>query len=390
MSDQVDKIKQLAEMLNVPEPLARQALEQHGWDLNDSLDHLTNQSIAPSESSPKPAPSASSGSRTPVGQGSSFSSSRRFATLSDLANSNASPSRNSHDEDEDEKDWFTGGEKSALAVHKPPKNRQDALKSGNKLVDDIIRRSQQQAERGHESDESEDEQDQTPAFSGTGYRLGAPGEAVIPAPGTSNSNRPLPRVTRRLTFWRDGFSVEDGPLYRYDDPNNLPFLQAIEQGRAPMSILNVQIGQGVDVHVSRKLDEDYKKPKVVGGFHGSGQRLGSPALGGVTSNSASKNTTPEPSVTKKTEPSEESKALQEPENADTTIQIQVLDGTRHRRRFVSSGPVQQIYDFVDSVFDSNNRDYCLQTTFPMKKLDNKELTIKEAGVGGAVVVQRWV
>jgi UBX domain-containing protein 1 len=23
---------------------------------------------------------------------------------------------------------------------------------------------------------------------------------------------------RRLTFWRDGFIVEDGPLMRYDDP----------------------------------------------------------------------------------------------------------------------------------------------------------------------------
>ena len=39
-----------------------------------------------------------------------------------------------------------------------------------------------------------------------------------------------PPTIRHLTFWRDGFSVEDGPLMRYDDPNNAQILEEIKSG----------------------------------------------------------------------------------------------------------------------------------------------------------------
>jgi UBX domain-containing protein 1 len=35
---------------------------------------------------------------------------------------------------------------------------------------------------------------------------------------------------RNLTFWKDGFSIEDGPLMRYDDPENKEVLEAIRSG----------------------------------------------------------------------------------------------------------------------------------------------------------------
>ena len=35
---------------------------------------------------------------------------------------------------------------------------------------------------------------------------------------------------RHLTFWRDGFSVEDGELLRYDDPANAQLLSEINAG----------------------------------------------------------------------------------------------------------------------------------------------------------------
>ncbi|KAF8139461.1 hypothetical protein K438DRAFT_1985915 [Mycena galopus ATCC 62051] len=49
---------------------------------------------------------------------------------------------------------------------------------------------------------------------------------------------------RRLTFWRDGFTVEDGPLMRYDDPADTDVLAAIHAGHAPPSILNPFSGSG--------------------------------------------------------------------------------------------------------------------------------------------------
>ena len=35
---------------------------------------------------------------------------------------------------------------------------------------------------------------------------------------------------RHLTFWRDGFSVEDGDLRRYDDPAQAQILSEINAG----------------------------------------------------------------------------------------------------------------------------------------------------------------
>jgi UBX domain-containing protein 1 len=35
---------------------------------------------------------------------------------------------------------------------------------------------------------------------------------------------------RNLTFWKDGFSIEDGPLMTYDDPYNKEILEAIKSG----------------------------------------------------------------------------------------------------------------------------------------------------------------
>lgn len=35
---------------------------------------------------------------------------------------------------------------------------------------------------------------------------------------------------RRLTFWKDGFSIEDGPLFAYDAPGSQQMLQAIDSG----------------------------------------------------------------------------------------------------------------------------------------------------------------
>ncbi len=35
---------------------------------------------------------------------------------------------------------------------------------------------------------------------------------------------------RHLTFWKDGFSIEDGPLMRYDEPGNKEILEAIKSG----------------------------------------------------------------------------------------------------------------------------------------------------------------
>ncbi|KAJ7616926.1 SEP domain-containing protein, partial [Mycena polygramma] len=81
-----------------------------------------------------------------------------------------------------------------------------------------------------------------------------------------------------LTFWRQGFTVEGGPLMRYDDPQHADVLAAIHSGRhAPPSIPNVRPGQRVDVQVTKRTEEDWVPPKAKP-FSGAGDRLGAPLV----------------------------------------------------------------------------------------------------------------
>lgn len=57
------------------------------------------------------------------------------------------------------------------------------------------------------------------SFTGTARLLS--GESLSAAP-----QRPE-NVMHNITFWRNGFTVDDGPLRRLDDPANASFLQVI-------------------------------------------------------------------------------------------------------------------------------------------------------------------
>jgi UBX domain-containing protein 1 len=246
--------------------------------------------------------------------------------------------------------------------------------------------------RGGSSQRASDEVEPGPSrprFSGTGRTLGSDESPSIEIPDPAAPRAPptVPTVTRTLTFWRDGFSVEDGPLMRYDDPANQEVLRAIQNGRAPLSLMNVEPGQPADVNVFRRLEEDYVQPKKKHApFSGQGNRLGSPTPGGESSTStaapivapAARTAAPAPSV-----------------NVDaslptTTLQIRLGDGTRLVSRFNHTHTVGDLYGFVNSSsLESRSRNYILQTTFPNKELSNQEQTIKEAGLVNAVVVQKW-
>ncbi len=82
-----------------------------------------------------------------------------------------------------------------------------------------------------------------------------------------------------LHLWSDGFSIDDGDLIRFDDPDHLSDLQMIRQGRAPLHLMNVRYDQPVDVKLQQH-NEDYRPlPKVYKPFGGEGRRLGSPVPG---------------------------------------------------------------------------------------------------------------
>ena len=189
-----------------------------------------------------------------------------------------------------------------------------------------------------------------------------------------------------LHLWRDGFSIDDGPLCRYDDPQHASTLEMINRGRAPLDILNVERGQEVDLSVNPRKDEDYTPPKTMfKPFSGSGQRLGSPAPGVASSLIGS--TAPQPSSAQPTEVAID-------ESAPTLrLQIRLADGTNLRTRFNNTHTLNDVYHFVNaSNPGSSSRPYVLMTTFPNKDHpgSNTALSeVKELSRGGNIV-QKWL
>lgn len=212
---------------------------------------------------------------------------------------------------------------------------------------------------------------------------------VIEPPSVPQIPRRPPQVARVLHFWNDGFSVDDGELYRSDDPRNQALLEQIRGGSAPLSVLDVQPGQPVDVNLEQH-DSNYVKPKKkYKPFEGQGNRLGSPTPGpalespAVTTGPTSTNISPNTSA-----PTVDLDQSQ----PTLSLQIRLADGTRLSSQFNATHTIGDVYRFVTSSNTSNQtRSWVLMTTFPSKELTDKSQVLGEMGEfkRGGVIVQKW-
>ena len=198
-------------------------------------------------------------------------------------------------------------------------------------------------------------------------------------------------VERRLHFWEDGFSVDDGPLYRTDDPANAEILAMIRQGRAPLHIMNVEHTQEVDVKLEQHAEKYVAPTKKYKPFSGGGQRLGSPTPGlGPSSTPFS---APVTNTTSSTSAEPAPPAVDVNESQPTvSLQVRLGDGTRLVSRFNTTHTIGDIYDFVNaSSPSSQGRPWVLMTTFPSKELQDKAQVVGDMPEfkRGGVVVQKW-
>ncbi|KAJ5495244.1 UBX domain-containing protein 1 [Penicillium diatomitis] len=320
----------------------------------------------PVSASSSAAPQASSSSRRSAPK-------KKFATLGDFAT--ASGGDSSSEDGSEDQDFFAGGEKSGLAVQNP---------------DDLKRKILEKARRA-QPPSSDEPQSRPSYFTGTARTLGgddAPSR-VIEAPSEPQSQRPQ-RVHRTLHFWADGFSVDDGELYRTDDPRNAEILEGIRQGRAPLTIMNVQAGQEVDVEL-KQHEEKYVKPKPkYKPFSGVGQRLGSPTPG-------VQSTQPPAATSAAATPSQASasevvKPQVDESQPTVTLQIRLGDGTRLSSRFNTTATIGDVYEFVAAASaDARGRGWVLMTTFPSKELSDRNVALADLPdfKRGGVVVQKW-
>lgn len=302
--------------------------------------------------------------------------------------------RDLNGEDEDDKtntNFFTGGEKSGLQVEDPNERRKRAeaaarggAPSEKSLVEQIFERAKEQMDQPDDRPLARDEgeADAQPHFLGAGFKLGDGTEPSTEVRDPAARRVPS-KVTVEIIFWKQGFTVADGPLHRYDDPANAAVLQELNRGRVPMSLLDVEFGQDVDVSVYKKTEEEWTPPKrKAGGFHGQGQRLGSPVPG--------EEAVREPAAAAVVE-ALAAAAPEAPEgDGDATVQIRFANGRKTSHRFRSSDPVSAVYEFVRGHRDlDRSRAFVLSHAFPVKPIANDDTTVEAAKLKNSVVVQRW-
>lgn len=288
--------------------------------------------------------------------------------------------------EDDETNLFTGGEKSGLQVENP--DNKAKKRTPMNLVEDLLKKAREEANQPDNREPIEEPEE--PKFTGTGYKLGSDEQNVtstkIADPEEDLRHHIPGKVTRTITFWKEGFQVEDGRLYRYDDPENAEYLKQLNQGRAPLSLLNVEMFQDVDVHVIKKLEESYVPPKrAAGGFHGSGHRLGSPVPGEPILVGGE----PEPVKKEETKPEPAKAADSDEVKQGARIQIRLASGGRLVHSFAPTDNVSAIYDYV-TANTTDTREWRLALAFPLQFLDDKkDETISDAGLANSTVVQRW-
>ncbi|KAJ1778923.1 protein phosphatase regulator [Coemansia sp. RSA 2523] len=319
----------------------------------------------------------------------------RIATLSSMVGQG-----NASDEDNDAQEWYTGGERSGMAVQPPPSDQ--AGDEGRSLVDRILRRASEGgpafggppgAGLGSES-----EQTRFSGFTGHGRKLGDTGSAQNADTDQNEHSDSSDELgdgddsniaVRELTFWRNGFSIGDGPLYNIEDPVNRQNLDAILHGRAPLDILNVRPGQRVEMKIAVRRTEDYVPPAAPPAqpFAGQGRRLGAIA----------------PDVESQAAPSAPGafpQSTQAPggkpivlDSSQPTVQVQIrlADGTR---LVVKVNPAHTVGDLRAYVLsqrpEAAQRPFAFKMMMPPKVLDDDNATIKDAGIANAAIVQYFV
>ncbi|KAJ3694907.1 hypothetical protein LUZ60_000284 [Juncus effusus] len=287
-------------------------------------------------------------------------------TLADLNRRPSSP--DGSDDSDNPQEYYTGGEKSGMIV-------QDPTRGGGNSREDIFERARQM---GAMPGPYVAPSSSISSFTGTGRLLS--GEQTAPPPLPAVTERPPERVVHTIIFWNNGFTVDDGPLRRFDDPQNAPFLESIRKQECPLEL--VPSDRRTEVHVNlTRSEEDYVAP--VGPknpFQGVGRTLGGTS-GGSTAEippqdaSSSAGSTPLGLTVDDSLPS-------------TTIQLRLADGTRMVARFNTSHTVGHIRAFIDASRPGAVRTYQLQTGFPPTILTDPSLTIDQAGLANSVIMQK--
>ncbi|ORX83738.1 SEP-domain-containing protein [Anaeromyces robustus] len=341
--DHDNQIKTFISIAQCSENEARETLEKYKWDLNEALNHFDY-----SNSSAKKVSSHS------------YYSNDRFATLDSYRNQSETPDNN-------KQNYFAGGENSGILMEG----------GENSQTNRLLKKIFEHASQGRNKAEEQEEKPKQPErFTGGGYKLGSEDTSSEYIGSTSEPKKE--KVKRMITFWKNGFSIDDGPLLDYKSHQNV--LKNLEEGYAPTELFNIKRGEELNVEVSHRLNDDYiPPPKKFKAFEGVGQKLGS-YVPGVDISSP-------PPQSKEKQP--EGKVEVDESQPTTTLQIRLSNGSREMATFNHTNTVGDIMQYIKSV-NPDSRPFIIKTSFPNKEYRDVNQTLKEADLLDAVIIQHHI
>ena len=140
--------------------------------------------------------------------------------------------------------------------------------SGQEILDprEFMKRAREEmGAQGIDEYRANNPQGGTSSFAGQGQSLD--GQSV------GNPLAPPPQE-HTITFWQNGFTLDDGPLRTADDPANAAFLAAVNRGQMPAELIGEDGNAEGDVHIIDKSGEPYKPPTVAEKpFQGQGRSM---------------------------------------------------------------------------------------------------------------------
>lgn len=209
-----------------------------------------------------------------------------------------------------------------------------------------------------------------------------------------------------ITMYRGGFTVNDGPHRRLDDPSNSEFLQSLARGKTPRELTeNIPSGQkdgSVVVRLVDKRDRDYDgsntnqntdgdstRDNSFQSFSGAGNTLSAPPTESINEDGDGNGnesiiipSTPNPAA-----PTiDQSKPI-------TSVQVRLISGRRLVIKVNHDDPVRVLAHHILAASDNGDTNaqqpFALSSGYPPKIL-NLNQTVEEAGLKGAQVVQKRV
>ena len=208
-----------------------------------------------------------------------------------------------------------------------------------------------------------------------------------PQPGDENATK------RKITMWKTGFQVDDGPFRSLSDDANRPFLTALARGIVPEELrppppppnadgtpAAPREPVSVNIQLEDKRDQEYVPPAYTA-FSGSGNSMQSESVAATSSD--------DPSIVDRSTFSSSFQAAPVDESQPVcSIQVRTPAG---KRIVVKMNATSKVGDMVASINTNDGLPdrYQILSGFPPQPLKDFGKTIEEEGLkGGMVTVKK--